>query len=232
MTKKVLISIITVLIIVIGILGFSFVKENMDSGEEQETTQTNNDSSESAELETSSPSGDGPSTDTIREIMQEKLTTITGLREGVSTAIQPIVTFPNSTLEITASQTFQLNAAGFDLALLGNDSLAIEEGVFPEARIIASGQIEIDGIDAFMNIDTLTPEFYVVDNNGEEQVLDTQIQAQLLGGVRAAQIEIPIVSKSSPITVPIDIQETIFNGYSIETTEDAEDFYFSFETTS
>ncbi len=229
MKNKALLSIVTLLLIVIGVLGVSLLSKN-DEGDDNQTTTS--ELVESDPVSTSSPAEDLPDPETVRKIMQEKLQRVTGINEGVAVAIQSSLSFPQSTLEITEDQTFNLNAGGFDLALLGNKNLAIEEGIYPQAKIIASGQLEIDGGDAFMNIDTLTPEFYIVDGDGQEQSLGAEVQAQLLGSIRAAQIEIPIVSKASPITIPVDIRDLIQDGFEIESTEDAEDFYFAFSTSS
>ena len=90
--------------------------------------------------------------------------TLVGEHSGSALLLNSGLEFPEARFSATEGLRFELEASGFDLALLADESLAIEENTYPQLRFVMGGTIsEVATKEFVLSLGDFTPEFYVLD---------------------------------------------------------------------
>ena len=244
MNNKLLSLLSALIIIILGVWGFTSL---MDSNNDEDDK---NDSSTSTSMvDTDDSDDEDPLSSAIDSVVDNDvvdgttdaldsatssldaaslLESLVGEKSGVSSLLLSTLTFPESVMTTNADQTFTLEAKGFDLAILGNESLAVEQGVYPLVRASVGGDIMATTGNVNLNVTSLTPSFYVLAPNGTETELEPEVQTQILAGLQAAGISIPEVTPTTPAVIPVSVTPSA-TGFVIESTSSSP-FFARFET--
>ena len=156
---------------------------------------------------------------------------IVGESTGRARLINAGLEFPQAEFTATEALQFQLTASGFDLALLADESLAIEEGVYPRLRFVMGGRIsEVATREFTLTLSDFTPEFYVAGAEGQEASLSTEVQQELLNKLATVGVSLPAVSEDNPSRFPVEVTESVAGGFVIEARPEAKQvFYYESE---
>jgi hypothetical protein len=148
-------------------------------------------------------------------IITEYLPALIGNTKGNSIILQSSFVFPITSLNILESKQVEINADGFDLGLLNNKDLEIEEGVYPQMSIIMSGVIVEKEGELTMTIDSLSPEFHTKD---AKSPLNNDTSLKMLSALEKLGFDIPNVTKTNPLTLPLSVDFNSENDFSLSST--------------
>ena len=156
------------------------------------------------------------------------LTPLLGAQSGSAQLLLPTLSFPEATMTTNPDDTFELEASGLSLALLGEQSLQVD-GQYPLVEVSAAGGADITSATSVdLIVTSLTPNFYLEAEDGTRTDVDPAAQEQITQTLAASGIVIPEVSETSPATLPVSITESA-QGVAVATLPEA-DFFASFRT--
>lgn len=236
-TKSLITLGISLGVLFVGIIGFVVLQES--DNDDASSDNDSNDSSLVTETgdstidpftsglagETSMPADDFDFDAAQRQlaVLENTLELITGETTGTAIILDPVFEFNNSTLVIDQETlSFDLDASGFDIAQLGDNSLAIEEDVYPKMQLVLSGILIQDGGDLFAEVDSFAPVFYVEGENGENTPLAGEVSLDILVALQDLGVELPPVSVANPLIIPVTADVDSLQGVTITATEDSE----------
>ena len=219
------------LLILGGAAYYLFSEDGTRNNRSNTSVETREDTTSAPNLPASEPSTASGETSPL--FVNERIPDlIVGESTGRARLINAGLEFPQAEFTATEALQFQLTASGFDLALLADESLAIEEGVYPQLRFVMGGRIsEVATSEFTLTLSDFTPEFYVAGEGDQEAPLATAVQQELLGKLEAVGVALPAVSEGSPRQFPVEINESITGGFVLEARSEANEvFYYENET--
>ena len=229
MSRSQLTALLTfVILLVLGAGAYFVLAGNVSSKPNVEDTATETNSSTTPTNNESAGEDEAldaqPATDFIETNIPE---TLVGEHEGSALLLNAGLEFPEATFAATEGLRFQLEASGFDLALLADESLAIEENTYPRLRFVMGGTVsEVATKDFVLSLSDFTPEFYVLDLDGEEAVLSAEVQQNLLAKLEAVGVTLPVVSPANPNQFPVTIMQTVTGGFILEAAPESDQIFF------
>lgn len=233
MNNKLLSLIAALIIIILAVWGFTAALDggDDDKDDDKDDNTTSMVEDDDSEDDLNANLSEEPEVDSIDSSIDatSQIQALVGEKEGTASLLLSTLTFPESVMTTGADQTFTLESKGFDLAILGNESLAIEQGVYPLAQVAVEGEVMMTNGNVNLKVESLTPSFYVLSPNGSQTPLDGAIQSQIVEGLAAAGIAIPEVSPASPVLIPVEITPDADGGFMITSTSDAP-FFANFNT--
>jgi hypothetical protein len=164
-------------------------------------------------------------------ITTDILKTIVGNSKGSATVLNSSLDFPVAIMDTQPTNDFTLTTKDFDLKILNDKDLTIENETYPKLMFVIGGFITEQSNEKFVTINTFTPEFYIQDNQGTPTALATEIQTSLINKLKEKGIILPPISQANPIKLPVDIIPKIEGGFTINSAKDS-GIVFNFETDS
>ena len=210
MNKKFLALVTVVLVLLIAVVSFSLSEDSPPedpfpiSSDDPTRVVPDSDTNTDSTTSTSAPA---PGT-TPEDRPENVLTPLRGTQTGTVIIFEDEVVFPESILQVEESDLFSFTAAGLDLATLDNQNLQLN-GEFPFLEITGAGGADITGEESVtFEITSLTPNFYLLNEEGLREEISTPAQEQLRQVLESAGIIIPEANELDPVSVPVIITKT------------------------
>jgi hypothetical protein len=196
--------VIIVLIMSISLIAINKNREDRNLEEERITAQKKEDKDkEEREQKLKETSITQTAKATSQDILS--LGSLTGKYTGKSASLLTnALVFPTSSMQINSDNSFQFDASGLDLSLLGLESLKVN-GVFPKVSATVSGKI-VSGSDNATFDFRSTGLLVDFKTNGES--VDAVSKAKLIQALANFNLIIPTVNPENPAILNCDVVTT------------------------